>query len=73
MAGHTLHRSLVDGQRYYADVKGRAASYGRNPDQLKAFPAATLVLGDTANDAADKAVRIRYQQVSGAMAIAMLE
>ncbi|MBV8177383.1 MAG: NtaA/DmoA family FMN-dependent monooxygenase [Mycobacterium sp.] len=69
----TLHGSLEDGQRYYADVKGRAAAYGRNPDQLKVFPAATFVLGDNAADAADKAVHIRYQQVSGKTAIAMLE
>ncbi|MGA8546324.1 MAG: LLM class flavin-dependent oxidoreductase, partial [Mycobacterium sp.] len=69
----TLHGSLEDGQRYYADVKGRAASYGRDPDQLKVFPAATFVLGDTAEEAADKAVHIRHQQVSGATAIAMLE
>jgi FMN-dependent oxidoreductase (nitrilotriacetate monooxygenase family) len=69
----TLHGSLEDGQRYYADVKGRAASYGRNPDQLKVFPAATFVLGDSAEEAADRAVHIRHQQVSGATAIAMLE
>jgi FMN-dependent oxidoreductase (nitrilotriacetate monooxygenase family) len=69
----TLHGSLEDGQRYYADVKGRAASSGRNPDELKVFPAATFVLGDTAAEAADKAVHIRHQQVSGATAIAMLE
>jgi len=69
----TLHGSLEDGQRYYADVKGRAASYGRNPDQLKVFPAATFVLGDTAGEAAEQAVHIRHQQVSGATAIAMLE
>jgi FMN-dependent oxidoreductase (nitrilotriacetate monooxygenase family) len=69
----TLHGSLEDGQRYYADVKGRAASYGRDPNQLKVFPAATFVLGDTADDAAEKAVHIRHQQVSGATAIAMLE
>jgi FMN-dependent oxidoreductase (nitrilotriacetate monooxygenase family) len=69
----TLHGSLEDGQRYYADVKGRAASYGRNPDKLKVFPAATFVLGDTAEEAADKAVHIRHQQVSGGTAIAMLE
>jgi FMN-dependent oxidoreductase (nitrilotriacetate monooxygenase family) len=69
----TLHGSLEDGQRYYADVKGRAASYGRNPDQLKVFPAATFVLGDSADEAADRAVHIRHQQVSGATAIAMLE
>ncbi len=69
----TLHGSLQDGQRYYADVKGRAASYGRNPDELKVFPAATFVLADTAEEAAEKAVHIRHQQVSGATAIAMLE
>ena len=61
------------GQRYYADVKGRAASYGRDPDQLKVFPAATFVLGDTPAEAADKARHIRRQQVSGPTAIAMLE
>lgn len=69
----TLHGSLEDGQRYYADVKGRAASSGRDPNQLKVFPAATFVLGDTDAEAQDKARHIRYQQVSGATAIAMLE
>jgi FMN-dependent oxidoreductase (nitrilotriacetate monooxygenase family) len=69
----TLHSSLQDGQRYYADVKGRAASYGRDPDQLKVFPAATFVIGDTGEQAEDKARHIRFQQVSGATAIAMLE
>ena len=51
----TLHGSLEDGQRYYADVKGPAASFGRDPDELKVFPAATFVLGDTAAEADDKA------------------
>jgi FMN-dependent oxidoreductase (nitrilotriacetate monooxygenase family) len=69
----TLHGSLEDGQRYYADVKGRAASYGRNSNQLKVFPAATFVLGDSAEEAADKARYIQHQQVSGPTAIAMLE
>ncbi|WP_375485384.1 LLM class flavin-dependent oxidoreductase, partial [uncultured Mycobacterium sp.] len=69
----TLHSTLEAGQRYYADVKGRAASYGRDPNELKVFPAATFVLGDTAEEAADKARHIRYQQVSGPTAIAMLE
>ncbi len=69
----TLHASLEDGQRYYADVKGRAKSYGRDPNQIKVFPAATFVIGDSAEDAQDKARHIRYQQVSGATAIAMLE
>jgi FMN-dependent oxidoreductase (nitrilotriacetate monooxygenase family) len=69
----TLHSSVEDGQRYYADVKGRAQSYGRDPDLLKVFPAATFVIGDTAGEAQDKAQHIRHQQVSGATAIAMLE
>ncbi|GAB7142859.1 NtaA/DmoA family FMN-dependent monooxygenase [Mycobacterium riyadhense] len=69
----TLHGSLEDGQRYYADVKGRAKAHGRDPNQLKVFPAATFVLGDTDDEAQDKARHIRYQQVSGATAIAMLE
>ncbi|ORV09277.1 NtaA/DmoA family FMN-dependent monooxygenase [Mycobacterium celatum] len=69
----TLHGSLEDGQRYTADVKGRAAASGRNPNELKVFPAATFVLGDSAADAAEKAEYIRRQQVSGPTAIAMLE
>ena len=69
----TLHSSLEDGQRYYADVKGRAASYGRDPNLLKVFPAATFVIGDTESEAQDRARHIRYQQVSGATALAMLE
>jgi FMN-dependent oxidoreductase (nitrilotriacetate monooxygenase family) len=69
----TLHSSLEDGQRYYADVKGRAASYGRDPNRLKVFPAATFVIGDSLAEAQDKARHIRYQQVSGPTAIAMLE
>ncbi|MGB9226803.1 NtaA/DmoA family FMN-dependent monooxygenase [Mycobacterium sp.] len=69
----TLHGSLQDGQRYYAEVKGRARSSGRDPDQLKVFPAATFVIGDTADEAGEKARHIRHQQVSDATAIAMLE
>jgi FMN-dependent oxidoreductase (nitrilotriacetate monooxygenase family) len=69
----TLHGSLEAGQRYYADITGRAAASGRKPGELKVFPAATFVLGDTAEEAADKAEYIRRQQVSGPTAIAMLE
>lgn len=69
----TLHGSLEAGQRYTADIKGRAAAAGRNPNELKVFPAATFVLVDTAEEAAEKAEHIRRQQVSGPTAIAMLE
>jgi alkanesulfonate monooxygenase SsuD/methylene tetrahydromethanopterin reductase-like flavin-dependent oxidoreductase (luciferase family) len=69
----TLHGSLEAGQRYYADVKGRAAAYGRDPNQLKVLPGATFALGDTPADAQDNARHIREQQVSGPTAIAFLE
>jgi FMN-dependent oxidoreductase (nitrilotriacetate monooxygenase family) len=69
----TLHGALEAGQRYYADVKARAAANGRDPEQLKVFPGATFVLGDSATDAEEKARFIRHQQVSPQTAIAMLE
>jgi len=69
----TLHTELEAGRRYYADVKSRAVAAGRNPDRLKVFPAASVVLGDTNAEAADRARHIRHQQVSGPTAIAMLE
>jgi FMN-dependent oxidoreductase (nitrilotriacetate monooxygenase family) len=72
-AAFTVHSTLEAGQAYYADVKGQAAAVGRNPDQLKVFPAATFVLGDTHAEAADKARHIRRQQVGPQTAIAMLE
>ena len=64
-AAFTLHSTLEAGQSYYADVKQQAASYGRDPNRLKVFPAATFVLGDTPAEAADKARHIRRQQVGG--------
>ena len=67
------HGTLEDGQKFYADVKGRLARYGRAPDDLKILPAATFVLGDTDADAAERAALVRRQQVSGATAIAFLE
>ncbi|OUZ04871.1 Nitrilotriacetate monooxygenase component A [Mycobacterium avium subsp. paratuberculosis] len=69
----TLHGSLEAGQRYYADVKSRAAAHGRDPEQLKVLPGATFALGDTPAEAADNARHIREQQVSGPTAIAFLE
>lgn len=69
----TSHGTLAAGQRFYADVKGRLAKYGRTPDELKILPAATFVLGDSAQDAEDRARHIRRQQVGPQTAIAFLE
>lgn len=69
----TLHGTLEDGQRYYTDVKRRAAAHRRDPHKLKVFPGATFALGHTPDEARDHARHIREQQVSGATAIAFLE
>jgi FMN-dependent oxidoreductase (nitrilotriacetate monooxygenase family) len=67
------HSTLKAGQDFYSDVKRRLAKYGRSPDDLLILPAATFVLADTDDQAAELAHDIRLQQVSGATAIALLE
>ncbi|MDP9168305.1 MAG: NtaA/DmoA family FMN-dependent monooxygenase, partial [Actinomycetota bacterium] len=67
------HGTLEAGQAFYADVKGRLATYGRRHDQLLILPAATFVLGDTDAEAADIAHEVRLAQVSPQTAIKFLE
>ncbi|MFF7122720.1 NtaA/DmoA family FMN-dependent monooxygenase [Streptomyces sp. NPDC008240] len=67
------YATLKEGQAFYTDVKGRLAKYGRRPDQLLILPAATFVVGDTDEEAAELAREVRRQQVSGATAIKHLE
>ncbi|MFC0410100.1 LLM class flavin-dependent oxidoreductase [Roseomonas elaeocarpi] len=45
---------LASAQRYYADVKGRMAKYGRHPDTLKIMPGVTLFIGRTREEAREK-------------------
>lgn len=47
-------KSLTEGQRFYADVKGRTAKLGRNPEHLKILPAAFVVVGDSLDEAKHK-------------------
>jgi len=67
------HSGRDDGQRFYADVKGRLARYGRRRSDLKIIPAAVAILGDTEAEAHERAASIRRQQVSPQGAIAFLE
>jgi FMN-dependent oxidoreductase (nitrilotriacetate monooxygenase family) len=46
--------TLAAGQAFYADVKGRMAAIGREPDHLKILPAAFVVVGDTVEEAQAK-------------------
>src|SRR5258705_13597307 len=38
--------SLPDGQKLYADIKGRMEKVGRNPEHLKILPGGSVVVGD---------------------------
>ncbi|MYW69637.1 LLM class flavin-dependent oxidoreductase [Streptomyces sp. SID8379] len=69
----TRHGTLEAGQAFYADVKARLARYGRDEDDLKIMPGVTVVLGDTAAEAQEKAAGIRRQQVSAQTALLTLE
>jgi FMN-dependent oxidoreductase (nitrilotriacetate monooxygenase family) len=46
--------TLEDGQAYYADVKGRAKGFGRDPDQLLILPGITPIVGETDAEAEAK-------------------
>jgi FMN-dependent oxidoreductase (nitrilotriacetate monooxygenase family) len=50
----SAHPTLVEAQRFYADVKGRLAPFGRDPHSLKILPAAFVVVGATDADARAK-------------------
>ncbi|MFI6935170.1 NtaA/DmoA family FMN-dependent monooxygenase [Streptomyces sp. NPDC050287] len=69
----TRHGTLEAGRAFYADVKRRLEKYGRGPDDLKIMPGVTVVLGDTAGEAQERAAGIRRQQVSPRNAILTLE
>lgn len=52
------HNSLADGQRFYADVKGRLDKLGRARDSLKILPGALVVVGDTVEEAREKRAKV---------------
>ena len=66
---------LEDGQRFYADVKGRMEKLGRDPSHLKILPAAFVVVGDSADEAAEKRARldslVYYESGIAALSIAL--
>src|SRR6201985_2556046 len=45
---------LADGQKLYADIKGRMDKLGRNRDHLKILPGACVVVGDSVDEAKEK-------------------
>ncbi len=47
-------QELASAQAAYADLKGRLAKYGRNPDQLAVLPGVMPIIGETDSEAKDR-------------------
>ncbi|GAB3826032.1 LLM class flavin-dependent oxidoreductase [Dactylosporangium cerinum] len=58
---------------YAADLRARLARHGRSPDSLRILPGASVVLGDTPDEARERARWIDREQTTGPRAIAFLE
>jgi alkanesulfonate monooxygenase len=52
------HADLAAGQRFYADVKGRAEKAGRNREHIKILPGAFVIVGDTVEEARAKRAKL---------------
>ena len=50
--------TLDGGKAFYANVKGRMAKYGRDPDQLKILPGLSVTVGRTEDEAKEKFERM---------------
>ncbi|WEF25595.1 LLM class flavin-dependent oxidoreductase [Paracoccus sp. S3-43] len=47
----TAHQTLASAQAFYADIKARARSVGRNPDHIKVLPGISPYIGSTEAEA----------------------
>jgi FMN-dependent oxidoreductase (nitrilotriacetate monooxygenase family) len=67
--------NLADGQRLYADIKGRMDKLGRPRDHLKILPGAFVVVGETLAEAREKRARldglVHYANAIASLSIAL--
>jgi alkanesulfonate monooxygenase len=67
--------NLADGQRLYADIKGRMKPLGRDPDHLKILPGCFVVVGDTVEEARRKRALldslVHYDSAIASLSIAL--
>ncbi len=63
------------GRAFYADVKGRTARAGRNPDHIKILPGAFVIVGESLDEAREKRARldslVSYDSGIAALSIAI--
>jgi FMN-dependent oxidoreductase (nitrilotriacetate monooxygenase family) len=73
----TAQPTLAEGQAFYADVKRRAAAFGRDPEHLKILPGIVPVIGETEAEAKaaeaelDRLIRPEFaqQQLAGLLGL----
>ena len=67
--------TLADGQRLYADIKGRMPALGRDPEHLKLLPGCFVVVGDTVEEARAKRAHldslVHYDSAIASLSIAL--
>ena len=51
-------KDLKSAKELYADIKGRVVAAGRNRDHIKILPAGMIIVGDTADDAQAKRLKL---------------
>jgi alkanesulfonate monooxygenase len=65
--------SLADGQKLYADIKGRMEKIGRDPEHLKILPGAFVVVGDSVEEAREKRAlldsRVHYESAIASLSV----
>ena len=63
------------GRALYADIKGRMAKLGRDPEHLKILPGAFVVVGDSLDEARDKRAKldslVHYDSAIASLSIAL--
>jgi len=55
----TVQQDLDAGREFYADIKRRAAAYGRPPNAIKVLPGVMTVIGGSRAEAAEKYERLQ--------------
>lgn len=63
--------TIEQGQAFYADLKGRAARQGRDPDQIVVLPGFSVYVGDTDEDA--RAIERHYRSLDQSFDQALAE
>ncbi len=69
------HNDLAAGQRFYADVKGRAEKAGRDREHIKILPGAFVIVGESVEEARAKRAKldslVYYESAIASLSIAI--